>query len=289
MMSTEFVHHPSLDAYFERLRRLPLLSRSDERRLASRIQQGDLRARNEMIEGNLRLVISIAKRFLGRGLGFDDLIAEGNVGLIRAVEKFDPTQGVGFSTYAGWWIRQAIFKAFERLPRVVRIPGHVNEQIRRMQQTSVVLADTLGREPSDDEVAVAARLGRANLEMLKTLIQPAISITTPVRDARSDTTTLGDLLPDTSQVAPDDVAEQADMAATLHRAIAQLSERERYVIIKRFGLDGDPPQSLDEIGRAVRVTRERARQLQIAALNSLRRAMNRYEQPVRRPERFQLV
>lgn len=279
-MATEFVHSPALDLYFEQLRRHPLLSREDEARLASRAQSGDLLARNQMIEGNLRLVVAIAKRFQGRGLAFEDLIAEGNIGLVRAVEKFDPGVGVGFSTYAGWWIRQAIFRAFEKLPRAIRLPAHITEQLRKVQQTTSSLAESLGREPTDDEVAATAGLSRQKLESLRSANQPLIPMGAPVSGRNGRTATLAELLPDPAQIAPDVRLIHADLNTSLRDVLRLLPERERYVVVKRFGLDGEPPQTFDEISRHVRVTRERVRQLQVSALAFLRQAMKRLDQPV---------
>ena len=280
-MPNEFVHNPTLDLYFDQLRQRPLLSRADECRLASRVQSGDLEARNEMIEGNLRLVVSIAKRFQGRGLAFEDLIAEGNLGLIRAVEKFDPSVGVGFSTYAGWWIRQAIFRAFEKLPRTIRLPGHVAERVRKVQQASASLTASLGREPTDAEIASATRLSRQCLRELRSVNQPLLSMNSPVRGHNGAAIPLAEFLPDTDQPGPDDSLIQADLNATLLQVLLLLPARERLVVVKRFGLDGEPPQTYDEIGRQVRVTRERARQLQVAALGFLRRALKQLDRPAR--------
>ena len=278
-MAHDFVHSPALDQYFEQLRHHPLLSRTDEAMLASRAQAGDLEARNRMIEGNLRLVVAIAKRFQGRGLAFEDLIAEGNIGLVRAVEKFDPDVGVGFSTYAGWWIRQAIFRAFEKLPRAVRLPAHITEQLRKVQQAAAALADTLGREPTDDEVAAAAGLSRQKLDSLRAANQPLLPMGAPVRGRDGRAATLAELLPDAEQDAPDVRLLHADLNASLLSVLRLLPDRERYVVVKRFGLDGNPPQTFDEIGRHVRVTRERVRQLQVSALVFLRQAMKRLDQP----------
>jgi RNA polymerase primary sigma factor len=278
-MATEFVHSPALDRYFNQLRHHPLLSRAEEAELAARAQTGDLEARNRMIEGNLRLVVVIAKHFQGRGLSFEDLIAEGNVGLIRAVEKFNPDVGVAFSTYAGWWIRQALFRAFEKLPRAIRLPAHISEQIRKLQQAVGTLAESLGREPTDTEVAAATGFSRQKLDLLRSATLPLLSMNAPIPGYDGRTTTLADLLQDSEQATPDASLILADRNASLFHIMGLLPERERYVVTKRFGLDGDPPQSFDEIGRHVRVTCERARQLQVSALGFLRRTMNRLDQP----------
>lgn len=287
-MATEFAHSPALDRYFERLQYHPLLSRAEETKLAARVQADDLEARNRMIEANLRLVVAIAKRFQGRGISFEDLIAEGNVGLIRAVEKFNPEVGAGFSTYAAWWIRQAVFRAFEKLPRAVRLPAHISDQLRKIQQTAATLAESLGREPTDDEVAAATGLSRRKLELLRAANQPLVPINAPVRGRDGRTTTLADLLPDTEQAAPDASLVVADRNACLLNVISRLPERERYVVNKRFGLDGSPPQSFEEIGRHLRITRERARQLHVSALAWLRRTLKGQEQPLRDRRRLRI-
>jgi RNA polymerase sigma factor (sigma-70 family) len=277
-MKTELVHSPGLDVYFEQLRRRPLLSREDEKTLSTEVQKGGLAARNRMIEGNLRLVVSIAKRFQGRGIPFEDLIAEGNVGLVRAVERFDPSVGVAFSTYATWWIRQAIFRAFEKIPRAIRLPGHIAESMRKVHTTAATLAETLGREPSDEEIAVAAQMSPKKIEELRTVNQPLLSMETPVGDTRGgEARTLAELLPDADHVGPAESLEQSDLLETLQKVLPFLGERERYIINRRFGLDGRAPQTLEEIGQHLKVTRERTRQLQVGALLQLRQALQRLD------------
>lgn len=264
--------------YFNQLRRRPLLSRDDEKTLSTEVQKGGLAARNRMIEGNLRLVVSIAKRFQGRGIPFEDLIAEGNVGLVRAVERFDPTVGVAFSTYATWWIRQAIFRAFEKIPRAIRLPGHIAESMRKVHTTAAALAESLGREPSDEEIAVAANMSQKKIEELRTVNQPLLSMETPIGDTRGgEARTLAEMLPDADHSAPDVSLEQADLLASLQQVLPFLPERERYIINRRFGLDGSAPQTLEEIGQHLKVTRERTRQLQVGALLQLRQALQRLD------------
>jgi len=283
-MRTDLIHSPGLDVYFEQLRRRPLLSRADEKSLSTEVQAGDLAARNRMIEGNLRLVVSIAKRFQGRGIPFEDLIAEGNVGLVRAVERFDPEVGVAFSTYATWWIRQAIFRAFEKIPRAIRLPGHIAESLRKVHTTAASLAEKLGREPTDDEIAIGAQMSMKKLEELRTVNQPLVSMETPVGDARGgEARTLAELLPDVDHASPDEMAAQADLLSSLQQVLPFLPERERYIINRRFGLDGEAPQTLEEIGQHLQVTRERTRQLQVGALLQLRQALQRLDHEVPSP------
>ena len=277
-MRTDLIHSPGLDVYFEQLRQRPLLSREDEKSLSAEVQHGDMAARNRMIEGNLRLVVSIAKRFQGRGIPFEDLIAEGNVGLVRAVERFDPEVGVAFSTYATWWIRQAIFRAFEKIPRAIRLPGHIAESLRKVHSTAALLAETLGREPTDDEIAVSAHMTLKKLEELRTVNQPLVSMESPVGDARGgEPRTLAELLPDVDHASPDETFAHADLMACLQKVLPFLPERERYIINRRFGLDGAAPQTLEEIGHHLKVTRERTRQLQVGALMQLRQALQRMD------------
>lgn len=275
-MRTEMIHSPALDLYFEQLRRRPLLTRTEEVDLSAQAQQGSLAARNRMIESNLRLVVSIAKRFQGRGISFEDLIAEGNVGLIRAVERFDPSVGVAFSTYATWWIRQSIFRAFEKLPRAIRLPGHIAESLRKIHAATAALYDKLGREPTDEEIAIASEMSMKKIEELRTVNQPLVSMDTPLGDG-GEARTLADVLPDSDYVSPDETLEKADMLANLQQVVPLLPDRERYIITKRFGLDGSTPQTLEEIGHHLRVTRERTRQLQVSALSLLKQALRRLE------------
>ncbi|MFN0125248.1 MAG: RNA polymerase sigma factor RpoD/SigA [Verrucomicrobiales bacterium] len=287
-MKTELVHSPGLDVYFEQLRRRPLLSREDEKTLSAEVQNGGLEARNKMIEGNLRLVVSIAKRFQGRGIPFEDLIAEGNVGLVRAVERFDPNVGVAFSTYATWWIRQAIFRAFEKIPRAIRLPGHIAESMRKVHTAAASLAETLGREPSDDEIAAAAQMSTKKIEELRMVNQPLLSMETPMGDTRGgDSRTLAEMLPDSEHTAPDESLAHSDLVATLEKVLPFLGERERYIINRRFGLDGRAPQTLEEIGQHLKVTRERTRQLQVSALLQLRQSLQRldHQKPTPAPRR----
>lgn len=270
------IHSPALDVYFEQLRKRPLLTREEEGELGVKVQKGSVEARNIMIESNLRLVVSIAKRFQGKGISFEDLIAEGNVGLIRAVERFDPGVGVAFSTYATWWIRQSIFRAFEKLPRAIRLPGHIAESLRKIHATTAALYDQLGREPTDEEIADAAEISLKKIEELRTVNQPLVSMDTPIGDG-SEARTLADVLPDADYISPDESLEKADMLSHLREVVPLLPDRERYIIIKRFGLDGTSPQTLEEIGFQLRVTRERTRQLQVSALTLLKQALRRLE------------
>lgn len=280
-MKTEIQHSPALDLYFERLRDHRLLEREEEAELCARCQAGDIEARNRMIEGNLRLVVSIAKKFQGRGVPFEDLVSEGNLGLIRAVERFDASIGAAFSTYATWWIRQAIFRAFERLPRAIRLPGHIAESMRKVHTCAALLSERLGREPTEEELAAETGFSLQKLKELRRISQPMSSLDQPLgNDAESRT--LADHLADTEHPAPDESFAHSDQLENLARVLPDLPPRERQIITRRFGLDGEPPQTLEEIGRRLGITRERTRQLQTLALQRLAQALKRLDSPVAR-------
>lgn len=280
-MSKKSNYSPALEVYFARLRERPLLTQEDARALYAEMQQGSPEARHRLIEGNLRLVVSIAKRFQGRGVPLEDLIAEGNVGLVRAVERFNPAMGVAFSTYATWWIKQSVFRAFESM-RSIRLPGHITESMRKIHAATAQLAEALGREPRDEEVAVSANMPLQKIEKLRILSQPILSMESPTgHSSDGESGILAELLPDTGEAAPDTRVELADLLATLKQILKVLPARERYIINQRFGLDGAAPQTLEMIGRHLNVTRERARQLQEEALIRLRNALERLDhQPI---------
>ena len=280
-MKNETSFCPALVGYFEQLRQRPLLTRDEERELSGRVQKGDRDARNRMIEGNLRLVVSIAKRFQGRGVSFEDLIAEGNIGLIRAVERFDGRVGVAFSTYATWWIRQAIFRCFEKLPRTVRLPSHIAEGLRKVHTTAAALGDKLGREPTDDEIAEAAQMTFRKVTDLRAVTQPLVSLAARMSDD-PDSRTIAETLAQPGEETPDRIFEKADLLQSLRFVLPQLPERERLVITRRFGLDGSEAETLDQIGRRIGVTRERTRQIQVIALQLLKQALQRLDQSAAR-------
>ena len=255
--------------YLDEIGRHPLLTADDEVRLAKAIEAGDEQARRTMIESNLRLVVSIARRYWATGLPLGDLVQEGNLGLLRAVEKFDWRRGVKFSTYATWWIRQAITRgAADRGTSLIRLPVHVDEQLGRLRRAQARLAERLGREPSADELATELRLPAGAVKRLLGSARAVASLDSPVGD---DGAALQDLLEDDAAVGPDVLAVEAVGREVLEQVLGALPERARQVLVLRFGLDSGTPRTLEEVGAVLGVSRERARQLERGALAALRR------------------
>ncbi len=261
---------PSLDSlrlYLRSIGRVSLLTAEQEVALARRIERGDMAAKEQMIEANLRLVVSIAKSYLGRGLTFLDLIQEGSMGLIRAVEKFDYRRGYKFSTYATWWIRQAVTRAIADKGRTIRIPVHMVEKLNKVMHVERQLVQQLGREPTPAEIA--AELGTTVREVrdVQRMAQQPISLEKPVGE--EEESELGDFVEDQSAESPFEQAAEQLRRENLRRALAALPEREREVIEMRFGLSGERPYTLEEVGRAFNVTRERIRQIENHTLKKL--------------------
>ncbi len=244
-----------------------LLTPLEERELARRKDLGDQAAKSKLIESNLRLVMSITRNYTKAGVPLLDLIQEGNLGLIRAVEKFDYKLGFKLSTYATWWIRQAVTQALAEQGRTIRLPVHVAEQIRRVTRSRRVLAQKLNRDPKLEEIAIESGFLPKRVRELLELVENPVSLQTPVGDGES---LYGDLIQDTKSAGPD--AETADRlrATELADALDQLNPRMRYVLAHRFGLDGVVPQTLEEVGAGLGITRERVRQLEARALRELR-------------------
>lgn len=254
--------------YLHEIGRVPLLTTEEEASLAERIAQGDEDAKRVLNESNLRLVVSIAKRYVGRGLLFLDLIQEGNLGLIKAVEKFDSTKGYKFSTYATWWIRQAITRAIADQARTIRIPVHMVETINRLSKTERALVQELGRQPQADEIAQELNMPVDRVrEIMKVAMEP-VSLESPVGE--EEDSHLGDFLADDDIPAPSDVASQMLLREELNEVLSTLSDREAKVLRLRFGLDDGRTRTLEEVGRVFKVTRERIRQIEAKALRKLR-------------------
>ena len=254
--------------YFKEIGKVPLLSAEEERDLAIRIEQGDEEAKKKLCESNLRLVVSIARRYLNRGLSFLDLIQEGNLGLIKAVEKFDYTKGYKFSTYATWWIRQAITRSIADQARTIRIPVHMVETINKLIRISRQLLQEYGREPTSEEIAKEMGISVEKVREIKKISQDPVSLETPIGE--EEDSHLGDFIPDEDIPSPVDAAAYSMLQKQLREVLDTLSEREKKVLILRFGLDDGRPRTLEEVGKEFNVTRERIRQIEAKALRKLR-------------------
>jgi RNA polymerase primary sigma factor len=261
---------PSLDSlrlYLREIGKVPLLTADQEVYLAKRIERGEMSAKTQMIEANLRLVVSIAKSYLGRGLSFLDLIQEGSLGLIRAVEKFDYRKGYKFSTYATWWIRQAVTRAIADKARTIRIPVHMVEKLNKVVHIERQLVQRLGREPRPDEIAAELEMTPEEVREILRMSQLPVSLEKPIGE--EEESELGDFVQDEQAESPFDTASLSLRRGDIERALDSLPERERRVIELRFGLDGRQPCTLEEVGRAFGVTRERIRQIENNTLKKL--------------------
>ncbi len=256
--------------YLKSIGRVPLLTKDDEVRLAKRVEQNDMSAKNHLIEANLRLVVSIAKRYTGRGLTLLDLIQEGNLGLIRAVEKFDWRRGFKFSTYATWWIRQAITRALADQSRTIRIPVHMVERMNRVSRVTRNLAQTLGREPTIEEIAKNVKMSIDQVEDILKLGQEPVSLEAPVGADGDGDARLGDFIEDEQEGLPLEVVADKLREASLQQALQSLPWRERRVLELRYGLSPAGPMTLEDIGAQVGVTRERVRQIESRTLSKLK-------------------
>ncbi|HXF82261.1 MAG TPA: RNA polymerase sigma factor RpoD [bacterium] len=254
--------------YLKEIGKVALLSPELEIELAQRMEKGDEEAKRRLIEANLRLVVSIAKKYVGRGMLFLDLIQEGNLGLIRAVEKFDWRKGFKFSTYATWWIRQAITRALADQARTIRIPVHMVETINKLIRVSRTLLQDLGREPTPEEIARAMDLPVERVREIMKIAQEPISLETPIGE--EEDSHLGDFIEDQEALAPADAASFTMLKEQLEDVLETLTPRERKVLKLRFGLDDGRPRTLEEVGREFGVTRERIRQIEAKALRKLR-------------------
>ncbi len=266
--SLKEIANDSVRMYLSEIGRVDLLSADEEIKLAKRIEKGDPVAKQKLAEANLRLVVSIAKKYIGRGLSFLDLIQEGNIGLFRAVEKFDPKRGFKFSTYATWWIRQAITRAIADQARTIRIPVHMVETINKLTHTQRQLLQELGREPTVDELASEMNMDIKKVRHIMKISQDIISLEAPV--GAEEDSKLGDFIEDDEAISPADATNRKIIKENIHSMLQYLSPREQKIIRMRFGLDDGIGHTLEEVGREFGVTRERIRQIEAKILQKLR-------------------
>ncbi|MBO8424404.1 MAG: RNA polymerase sigma factor RpoD [Firmicutes bacterium] len=258
----------SVKMYLKDIGRVPLLNAEEELQLAKEMAEGNTEAKEKLINANLRLVVSIAKRYVGRGMSFLDLIQEGNLGLMKAVDKFDYTKGFKFSTYATWWIRQAITRSIADQARTIRIPVHMVETINKLIKISRALLQKYGREPTQAEIAEAMGISEARVVEIQKIAQDPVSLETPIGE--EDDSHLGDFIEDTSATAPIDAAEANMLKEQVNEILGTLAPREAMVLILRYGLRDNRPRTLEEVGKVFNVTRERIRQIEAKALRRLK-------------------
>ena len=254
--------------YLKEIGSIPLLTQEQEQDLAKRKSEGDAEAGKKLVEANLRLVVSIAKRYTGRGMSFLDLVQEGNIGLMKAVEKFDYTKGYRLSTYATWWVKQSVTRALADQSRTIRLPVHMVEAVNRIRKAQRALAVKLGRQPSNEEIGKEVGMSEKRVTELMQSSGDTVSLETPVGD--EDGSNLGDFVADDSNASTEEKAESVFLREEIEQMLQGLNPREREVIILRFGLESGPPLTLEEVGKRFKVTRERIRQIETAALRKLR-------------------
>jgi RNA polymerase primary sigma factor len=265
----------SLDIYLRQISAIPLITVQDEIDLAALIKKGDQKAREKMITANLRLVVKIAKEYSNIGLSLLDLINEGNIGLMKAVERFDPNKGGKLSTYAAWWIKQSIKRALANQSKTIRLPVHMVDRVTQIRRTSVQLAERLGRDPTDDELASEMNLPVSRITLLKSVSRKPASLDSPLSE--NEGSTLGEVVPDEKSANPYERLQSKSLVGDVNRVLAELEPREADIIRLRFGLEGLEPLTLEEVGVKIGVTRERVRQLQEHALRELRKNMANME------------
>ena len=258
----------SLRLYLREIARIPLLSATREVALAERAEAGEREARNQLIEANLRLVVSIAKKYVGQGLSLEDLIGEGNIGLIRAVTKFDYRKGFRFSTYATWWIKQAITRSILEGTRAVRLPVYIMEEVMRVKRMMRQLYQDLGREPTPEQIGAALSMPAERVSELLVWAEKVFSLDAPLSDEEENT--LGDIIEDERTIGPVETTDRELLREEVRRVLNNLTLRERQVIELRFGLADDHDHTLEEVGRRLKVTRERVRQIEERAIRKLR-------------------
>ena len=263
--------------YLREIGQVALLTPQQEIQLAAKIKKGNKEARMMMIKANLRLVVKIAHDYANLGLPLLDLISEGNIGLMKAVERFDPSKGGKLSTYAAWWIKQSIKRALANQSKTIRLPVHLVDKISKMRRVSLQMSEELGREPTDDELADEVGLSSSKVSQLKTVaIRPA-SLDAPISE--DDSTVFGEIVGDDEAQTPYELLRDKNLQGELTEVLTVLDDREKKIIFSRFGLDGGKARTLEEVGKKFGVTRERIRQLQNIALMKLRRAMQKKERP----------
>ena len=261
--------------YLKEIGRVPLLTREEEIRYAQAVENGDLKAKKKLIDANLRLVVSIAKKYIGRGMSFLDLIQEGNKGLIRAVDKYDWTKGFKFSTYATWWIRQAITRSIADQARTIRIPVHMVETINSLMRTQRRMMQELSREPTEEELAAEMGMTVEKVREIYKISQNTVSLESPISDDGEEDSVLGDFIADDRLVSPYDETTKKMLSENVEEVLSALSDREAKVVKMRFGLMSNRPMTLEEVGKEFGVTRERIRQIEAKALRKLKHPSRR--------------
>jgi RNA polymerase primary sigma factor len=265
----------SLQIYLQQIAQIPLITPKEEIELAAEIKKGSEEAREKMITANLRLVVKIAQDYSNLGLSLLDLINEGNIGLMKAVERFDPTKGGKLSTYGSWWIKQSIKRALANQSKTIRLPIHMVDRVTQIRRTTAILSERMGREPTDDELASEMNLPVNRITLLKSVSQKPASLDSPLGD--EDGSTLGELVPDNKAVSPLENLQSKSIVGDISKVLDQLEPREADIIRLRFGLEGLDPLTLEEVGAKIGITRERVRQLQEHALRALRKSMANLE------------
>jgi RNA polymerase primary sigma factor len=266
-----------LTRYLREIGRIPLLTPEQEIELAAKIKKGDAAARERMINANLRLVVTIARDYADLGLPVLDLISEGNIGLTKAVERFDPAKGAKLSTYAMWWIKQSIKRALANQSKTIRLPVHLSDKLAKMRRVSLQMSDEFGREPTDEELGEEIGIARDKVARLKSLgIRPA-SLDAPIGD--DDSTAFGEIIGDEAAQTPFELLRDKNLRSEMSSLLEVLDQREKKIIFERFGLNGGQPKTLEDVGKNFGITRERIRQLQNVALAKLRRAFSKKEDP----------
>ena len=277
----------SLKLYLREISQTPLLTAQEELDLSQRIKQGDPEARSQMIRANLRLVVKIAQDYANYGMPVTDLISEGNIGLMKAVERFDPEKGGKLSTYAAWWIKQSIKRALANQSKTIRLPVHMVDKIAKMRRIATMLTEVMGREPTDEELADEIGVPRRKLALLRQASHRPTSLDSPINVGEA--TEYGEVIGDERAMNPLDLLSDKNIHAELDGLLDVLDERERRIIDERFGLNGRKALTLEEVGREFGVTRERIRQLQNSALTKMRRTLSKMESPLPAPVRAGLA